>query len=127
LELLLEDYNELMNNQKGIVASDKKEILESFLKRKEKFVIKIFEDNYVHNFLGVNIYKDVRYFNKERFEEFIKWLLNIFMFTELISVNHIADILQLYGKLYNHLIEAAEESGFRLDELEEILIHRDIK
>nr|MDA3860294.1 hypothetical protein [Melioribacteraceae bacterium] len=96
------------------------------LNSKREFTHKLFEDNYVHKYLEVNIYKDVRYFNKERFEEYVKWLLNIFMIKKLSKDKNINEVFVLYCKIYEYLIESAEESGYQLDELEEILIRKNI-
>jgi glycosidase len=128
LEVLLEDFNDITTKEKTakINLKKKQDIIEYLLSSKKEFVRKLFEDNYVHKYLEVNIYKDIRYFNKERFEEFVKWLLNLFMINRLSKENNIKDILNLYCKTYEYMIESAEESGFQLDELEEILIHKNI-
>lgn len=128
LELLLEGF-ELFTKEKKESSVDlekKKDIIAILLTDKKEFIKKMFEDDYVHKYLDVNIYKDIRYFNKERFEEFVKWLLNIIMINRLAEEKSGRKVMNLYCKMYEYLIKSSEKSGFQLDELEEILIHKNI-
>jgi hypothetical protein len=129
VEILLEDFDVIEERQKvkETKLSKRKDISDYFLNSSAEFIRKIFEDNYVHKYLKVNLYKDVRYFNRERFEEFVKWLLNIFMFEKVFNEAKPKEILHLYFDLFKYLIESAEESDYKLDELEDILIHQDIE
>lgn len=80
LEVLLEDYKTLTSEKKTakVNLNKKQDIIGYLLSSRKEFIRKLFEDNYVHKYLEVNIYKKIRYYNKERFEEFVRWLLNIF-------------------------------------------------
>ena len=128
IEILSEDYwngaevlsKENIKAKNGIVG------LDIMVANMKKFVRKLFEDNFLHNYLEVNIYKDIRYFNKERFEEFVKWLVNIFMLNNP-SVKNDSQIFILYCKVFDELIEAAKKSEYQLDELEELLIYKSKK
>ncbi len=129
IELLLEDFNSLLvaDGIADINLKKQKDIIDYLLTSKKEFVSKLFEDNYVHKFLEVNIYKDIRYFNKEKFEKFVKWLFNILMINKLVDDSeNIDEVFNLYCKIYEYLLESAEESGYQLDELEEILVHKNI-
>ena len=89
---------------------------------------KLFEDNFVHKFIEVNIYKDIRYFNKERFSEFVKWLFNILMINKLvIEKDNVDEVFNLYYNIYEYLLKSAEDSEYQLNELEEILVRKNIK
>ncbi|MCF6270573.1 MAG: hypothetical protein L3J41_12735 [Melioribacteraceae bacterium] len=128
LELLLDGFGLFIkeNEKPNVDLKKKRDIIEALLTSKKEFIKKMFEDDYVHKYLEVNIYKDIRYFNKERFEEFVKWMLNIFMINRLSDDEDIRKVMNLYYKIYKYLIESAEESKYQLDELEEILIHKNI-
>lgn len=127
LELLLDGFELFIKEKRSNVELEKKDIIAALLDSKKEFIKKMFEDDYVHRYLGVNIYKDIRYFSKERFEEFVKWLLNIFMINRLDDEKDCSEIMSRYFKIYKYLIESSKESGYQLDELEEILIHKNIK
>jgi len=130
LEVLLEDFTTISTglNYAKVDVKKKKDIIDYLLSSKKEFVRKLFEDNYVHRYLEVNIYKDTRYYNKERFEEFAKWIINIFMINRLTkdkSTNE-RELLSFYCYMYEYLIESSVESGFQLDVLEEIIIHKNM-
>lgn len=127
LELLLDGFELFIKEERSNVELEKKDLMVALLDSKKEFIKKMFEDDYVHRYLGVNIYKDIRYFSKERFEEFVKWLLNIFMINRLEDEKDSSEIMNRYFKIYKYLIESSKESGYQLDELEEILIHKKIK
>ncbi len=96
----------------------------SQLLRKETLK-KILSDPDVENYLQVNIYQSVLWFNMERFEELIFWLFvkSILM---LPVENHESPALpegetgELFKKLKN-LEDSAERSGYRMDKLLEPL------
>ena len=48
------------------------------------------------------------------------------MIERLVKEGSVNDGLSLYCKLYEYLIEVSEESGYKLEELEEIVIHKNI-
>ncbi len=52
-----------------------KNILQLFKKQKGKIVTEILSDDYVKNYLGVNIFEGIIYFSKENLEELSNWLL----------------------------------------------------
>jgi len=130
LEVLLEDYNTTPFglNQQKINFSKKKEINEYLRTAKKEFIRKLFEDNYVHRYLEVNIHQQIRYFNKERFEEFARWILNIFMINRIYKTDNadLKEMLLLYFHIYEYLVNSSIESGYQLDVFEDILIHKNM-
>ena len=126
VEILLEEFDSA-SDSKGEIKnndSDVPDIMDYFKDRRKKMVQKILEDNYVHKYLEVNIYKGVRYFNKERFNLFVKWLLNVLMLKKLSFAEKPNEVVDSYLQVFKYLIESAEESKYKLDELEDILIHK---
>jgi hypothetical protein len=90
-------------------ASDK-EILESWLSEEE-----------IQRFLRVNRYKDVLWFNKESFEEFLWWmdLMVFFKVNEngsLTDDQKVEQILAAY-EVVQRLLKASSVSEFKLDKL----------
>ncbi|MDR3572476.1 MAG: alpha-amylase family glycosyl hydrolase [Anaerolineaceae bacterium] len=87
-----------------------KEILESWLSEEE-----------VQRFLNVNRYKDILWFNKESFEEFLWWmdLLVLFKVNEDASLTDTQKVEQILGthEVVQRLIKAASVSEFQLDKL----------
>ncbi len=123
IEVLLEDY---LDSTKEITSLGTKlkanvNILDFFVKEKKKFASKLFEDDFVRNYLRVNTYKDITYFNKERFEEFVKWHCNLFMLNELSSKSITDKTPLLYSDVYNEISKAASKSEYQLDELKRML------
>jgi len=128
LILLLDGFELFIQEEKSNVdLVKKKDIVVALLDSKNEFIKKLFNDDYVHRYLEVNIYKDVRYFSQERFEEFVMWLLNVFMIQRLADEKDFDEIMERYFNIYKYLIESSKESRYHLDELEEILIHKSIK
>ena len=83
----------------------------------------IFSDNDAQLLLGVNRYQEILWFNKESFEDLLWWLFIIASVD--ISNQHLEDdqdnavgknILQCYN-LITSLIDQAEVSGYKLEEL----------
>jgi len=125
--LLLDGFELFVKEEKSSVdLKKKKDIIVALLDSKKEYIKKLFDDDYVHRYLEVNIYKDIRYFSQERFEEFIKWLLNIFMIQRLVDEKEIDEVMKRYFSIYKYLIESSKKSGYQLDELKAILIHTNI-
>ena len=87
-----------------------KEILESWLSEEE-----------VQRFLRVNRYKNVLWFNKESFEEFLWWMVMLVLFKvdETASLTDTQKIEQILGtyEVVQRLIKAGSVSEFQLDKL----------
>jgi len=87
-----------------------KEILESWLSEEE-----------IQRFLRVNRYKDVLWFNKESFEEFL-WWMDILVLFKVIGTDSLTDaqkveqILDAY-EIIKRLLKAGNVSEFQLDKL----------
>jgi len=88
----------------------------------------LLEEQIVHNFLRLNEFEGITYFNKERFEELIKWILlfNLSQFQPKISeklntpkritgTEGDKEILTFSKNIYERfieLIDKAEQSGY---------------
>ncbi|HMD90327.1 MAG TPA: alpha-amylase family glycosyl hydrolase, partial [Anaerolineaceae bacterium] len=96
----------------AISCSDKsdKEILESWLSEEE-----------VQRFLKVNRYKNILWFNKESFEEFLWWMgvLVLFKVNENANLTETEKVEQILGtyETIQRLVKASSVSEFQLDKL----------
>jgi glycosidase len=73
------------------------------------------------NYIGVNQYQDVWYFNKEQFETVVSWHLalhSLFPSVALTVRLTPADRNRIYGRIMN----AAEASGFQVERLKELVL-----
>jgi glycosidase len=84
------------------------------------FMDELLEDPYAREFLKINRYNGVLFFNKEAFEEIFLWLFIIFLGKQLrnnweekrLTIKVINDKYRLYKKL----LKTAQDCGYRLDE-----------
>jgi hypothetical protein len=91
----------------------------------------LFEDKSFKDFIHLHEYDSAEYFNKERFEEAIKWLSLFYILdkfeTEIktlkpLSVNKsLKERLTKFVLSYNLLLETSQKSGYRKDKLFELL------
>lgn len=91
-------------------------------------LISIFENKHFQSIIRKNRYNEVNYFNKEWFEEILKW---IFFFTLLKKSNSISSKekiikkdenelikeIKLHTELYNAIIKSASDKGYLFEEL----------
>jgi len=82
---------------------------------------KLLQDNDVQNFLQVNRYREVLWFNKESFEELLKWLLTVAVLGTIRTSRQDMKILCQKVKEYYQLIRkmqvAEKKSGFQAEKL----------
>ncbi|MFA3781767.1 alpha-amylase family glycosyl hydrolase [Melioribacteraceae bacterium 4301-Me] len=86
-----------------------------------------FENEHVKFYLGVNCFEGVWYYNKERFEELLKWILTINLLSlytndknkskEEIAIFYIKKL----SKLYSSIVTLSNECGYKYDFLKEKL------
>jgi glycosidase len=78
----------------------------------------IFNDQYVQNFVGVNRYNGVLYFNQERFELLMQWICLVSVIDDLAEggTERIKPRFEIIAKC----IEAERVSGFEMEKLIEI-------
>lgn len=91
----------------------------------------LFEEKSFKDFIQLHEYDSAEYFNKERFEEAIKWLSLFYILdkfeTEIkilkpLSVNKsLKERLTKFVLSYNLLLETSQKSGYRKDKLFELL------
>jgi len=80
----------------------------------------ILQDGDAQSWLLFNRYKDVLWFNKERFEELCHWLLLVGMVQIWATIVEPNERLEALGRCYaavNRWLQAMEKSGFRVERL----------
>jgi glycosidase len=87
----------------------------------------IFSDSDALAYLGVNRYQEILWFNKESFEDLIWWLM-IVAYVEVARAASSSDEEGWFAKriipcfqVMTHLLEAAQSSGYRLEQLLELV------
>jgi hypothetical protein len=88
---LLEIYGFLRYDDPGAYYELSKVLFDSHLfiaESIDRYFTKIFEKDLITSFIQINEYENVKYFNKERIEEFIKWQF-IISCNELMSINSV--------------------------------------
>ena len=103
---------------------------DSPLKKEEKlsaaeFAAKIIDENYLdtdfRRILGINIFEDAAWFNKEGFEDALFYTSLFFMVEGSIS-SSMEERIDRIVKIYDVLTKAEEKSGYRFDNLLEYLV-----
>lgn len=99
---------------------------------------KLFSDNYFQNVLRKNTFNGINYFNKEWFEEILKW---VFLFSLIKNSEEISSKDKILKKdetslkkkineelkLYDELLKTASEKGYNFDEFINEIKKPDIK
>jgi len=97
----------------------------SFSENVDRYFLKIFEKDIISSFVQINEYENVRYFNKERIEELVKWQL-IISCNALISQNTVKgklskkgfmDSLKITFENYSLVIQRILKSEYKIDNL----------
>jgi len=96
------------------------------------FAALVIEENYqsedFRRILGINIFNDVAWFNKEGFEDALFYSSVFFMVeSDNIVKIPIDERIDRIAKIYEMLIKAEENSGYRFDKLIDILTSKPIK
>ena len=86
-----------------------------------EITLELIADNDVRSLLGINIYNDIEWFNKESYQSLAVWLFYIFTLKKLEqNPEEKTPTADLFRTL-DMLVEAAEESSYRLDWLIKLL------
>lgn len=90
----------------------------------QSYFTRLFSNEILSNFLLINEYDGVKYFNKERFSELIKWLI---ITSAIHSLNNKSkalnqSVLKKAVELYIHLNKNAENSDYKTNKFTESLI-----
>lgn len=106
------------------ITKENKELRDYLKKQKAKDFSKLIHDDFVRTYLGVNFYEGIWYFSKENFVELVDWMATAALVNCNITEKNgtemetrIKNILYLSG----YLKEAAENSGYKLEELEQVI------
>jgi hypothetical protein len=96
----------------------------------EEFAALIIQDNYLDDdfrrILGINIFDDVTWFNKEGFEDVLFYTSLFFMVDASVDIP-IDERIERIAKIYNVLTKAEKKSGYRLDNLLDSLTSKPVK
>jgi glycosidase len=135
---------------KILTSKDKVDLWDKSIKRIEKetkekgkkkspgekdFVNQLLEGEDIHRYIGVNEYKNIRYYNKEKLENLFKWVFSLKTLAQIKNKNSkaktvkdrraqpaqkseelIKNILKDY-KFFEKIRKASDSSGYKLDEL----------
>jgi len=90
-----------------------------------KFFLEMLENDLIRFFIQVNDYAGIKYFNKERIEEFIKWDFIISTINDVsqILINRkfskkaFTDLLKLYYERYADVNERISKSEYKIEKL----------
>ncbi len=85
----------------------------------------LLKDGEVHQFLQINRYNDILWFNREAFDDLLRWLM-LLAAVEIISdlqrpANQVAKDLEDCNGMIQRLSEAAKRSGYQVEKLLEAL------
>jgi len=87
----------------------------------------IIEENYLdedfRRILGINLFNDVTWFNKEGFEAAVFWA-SVFFMTEVSVKMEIEERINLISEIYDALTKAENKADYRFDNLIDILTSR---
>jgi hypothetical protein len=96
----------------------------------EEFAALIIESNYLdedfRRILGINIFDDVAWFNKEGFEDALFYASLFFMVDGSVNIP-IKERVDRIAKIYDVLTKAEKKSGYRLDNLLDSLTSKPVK
>jgi glycosidase len=94
------------------------------------FASKIIAENYLKDdfrrILGVNLFNDITWFNKEGFEDALYYSA-LFLAAENCSTLSLQEKIDRVVEVYNVLDKAKEKSGYRLDKVVDILTAKSVK
>ncbi len=110
-------------NQSGIKSIRKSYIGHSV--NLKKYFIEMLENDWVNNFIQVNKYDGIKYFNKERIEEFIRWHFKISTINQaIITFNNVniskksfSDFLKGSYQGYIELLNKISKSEYKVENL----------
>ncbi|MCL2244338.1 MAG: alpha-amylase family glycosyl hydrolase [Treponema sp.] len=97
-----------------------------------EFASRIIEENYLNEdfrrILGINIFDDIAWFNKECFDDALLYT-SLFFIAESDSIVNVPidERICRIAEIYDVLLNAGEKSGFRLDKLIDILTMKPVK
>ncbi len=89
------------------------------------YLLKMLENDMIRSFIQVNEYGGIKYFNKERIEEFVKWSLIVsvvngisqILINRKLSKKSFADSLKLAYERYSNVIERISKSEYKIENL----------
>lgn len=105
------------------------EALKTFLKNKATLALRLIEDEFVQELIGVNEYEGVRYFSKELFEDLSDWLLTLALLhyfkTGNLSNEQLGLLIKQSFDLWTHHRQLLVNAGYQLNKLRNFLLASD--
>jgi len=86
-----------------------------------EITLDLITDDDVRSLLGINIYNDIEWFNRESYQALAVWLLYIFTLKKIEQNPEEKNATVDLFRTLDRLVEAAEESSYRLDWLIKLL------
>jgi hypothetical protein len=87
------------------------------------------KDSQIQQFLQVNRYQGILWFNKEAFEQLLRWMLMIAVITTRVDTHRptkeIAREIVAYYDMVREMYQAMEESGYQVEKLLELVRRRE--
>jgi len=120
--------NSTIQNNKFIKLTTKKELIQFFVKDKIDFVNEILTNDFVKSYIEVNTFKDVSYYNKQKYEELIDWIIALSILN-YISIEQKGKAAKINSKIVHYinnlfvldskLKDISDKCGYRFDELKD--------
>ncbi len=109
-------FTDLENKSKKVSEKKEQDILKNYL-------YNLFEDENISRFIQVNEYLHIRYFNKERVEELLRWIFIITLINKcgltngkkIPSQKYFTDKLKNYYQTYLKILELIAKSEYKVD------------
>jgi len=97
----------------------------SFTDDADRYFIKLFENDVICSFVQINEYENIRYFNKERIEELVKWRYIISCFNQIsqntvkdkLSKKAFRDSFKTTSENYSLVIQRILKSDYKVENL----------
>lgn len=128
--IFVSDYLPKKQNQKinkTVKVNSKSKKIKSAIDQDyvQNYFINLFESNITASFLLVNEHENIRYFNKERVEDYIKWVFINSVFNKSvlnhsrknISIKGFTDNLKSTYAAYSEIIKRINSSEYKVDKL----------
>ena len=97
----------------------------SFSENVDRYFIKLFDEDIITSFVQINEYENIKYFNKERIEELVKWqfiisctnLISENIFKGKVSKKVFKDSFKITFENYSGIIQKILKSEYKVENL----------
>ncbi|MEE9430369.1 MAG: alpha-amylase family glycosyl hydrolase [Melioribacteraceae bacterium] len=118
--------NTTIQNNKLIKLTTKKELIQFFVKDKKDLVKSIFNNDFTKSYIEVNTFEDITYYNKQRFEELVDWMMTLSVLNYILveqkgnAIKSNSKIIHYINNLFildSSLKNVSEKCGYKFDEM----------